>query len=429
MELGTAKRCITPQKSLRLSGFSFRNKKFDEVSQDIYLRVYFVKHLKRQLVIVYADLLGWGDPLVSRLRTECSQKFGLRAQDLFFVASHNHSGPPSGLVATHAVEEPDPAYCDFLIQEVLIGIESAEKTMEPVDLFRNDGVCPFNIYRRKPEGPGATMRPNYEVPADQRLATISFRKRDGALKGILISYACHANIAGGNTLHPDFPGIAMDLMDRRFPGCVCLFLQGFTGDMRANFVLGNEFYRGSYQDAAVFGERFGKLCANLAEQRSEEIPPFLYSNQMRSKLPLKNSVGREECLRLINQGSLLEKDWAEVIQKKAFAAYETLDAGLIVLGAGIEFFTLNAEVSRFYAEYARTLVPDALCAGYANGLIGYLCTEMQIRHGGYEPKESAVYFGLNGTYPPEIEQKIQGALETLWRNAQKEIERDGFSKE
>ncbi|MEG1407611.1 MAG: alkaline ceramidase, partial [Ruthenibacterium sp.] len=76
-------------------------------------------------------------------------------------------------------------------------------------------------------------------------------------------------------------------------------------------------------------------------------------------------------------------------------------------------YTFNAEVSQYYAAYARCLVPGAVCAGYTNGMIGYVSTAEQIEQGGYEPCDSALYFALAGRYSAKIEALIHGALNTL----------------
>ena len=40
MELGTAKRVITPPRPVRLAGYATRNTPFDSVLEDIYVRVH-----------------------------------------------------------------------------------------------------------------------------------------------------------------------------------------------------------------------------------------------------------------------------------------------------------------------------------------------------------------------------------------------------
>lgn len=85
---------------------------------------------------------------------------------------------------------------------------------------------------------------------------------------------------------------------------------------------------------------------------------------------------------------------------------------MIDYGDRLRFYTFNAEVSQYYAAFARDLDPDAVCIAYTNGMIGYISTAEQIEEGGYEPKGSALYFALAGTYKPEIERLIHEAMRT-----------------
>ena len=76
-------------------------------------------------------------------------------------------------------------------------------------------------------------------------------------------------------------------------------------------------------------------------------------------------------------------------------------------------YTINGEVVQSYAAYARVLDPDAITAAYSNGMVGYFPNALEIVEGGYEPKFSAPYFGLAGTYTMEIDRIIRAAMEKL----------------
>ena len=103
------------------------------------------------------------------------------------------------------------------------------------------------------------------------------------------------------------------------------------------------------------------------------------------------------------------RQWAAKVQEKDLRDYETLEVAALSLGKEKLYF-LNAEVSMHYAKFLREQYPGAICAGYTNGMIGYLSSAVQIREGGYEPQESAVYFALAGTYKEEIQDIIETAL-------------------
>jgi hypothetical protein len=48
---------------------------------------------------------------------------------------------------------------------------------------------------------------------------------------------------------------------------------------------------------------------------------------------------------------------------------------------------------------------------YSNGMVGYVITDDQLAHGGYEAVESALYFGLPSPFAPGIEETFAGAID------------------
>lgn len=69
------------------------------------------------------------------------------------------------------------------------------------------------------------MCPNYYVAADTTLTIIGYYRENGTLKGTLIHYPCHANLSDQNVLQPDYPGIALRLMDEQYPESISMFFR------------------------------------------------------------------------------------------------------------------------------------------------------------------------------------------------------------
>lgn len=405
--LGVSKVCVTPSSPLRLCGFASRQTEFDAVAEDIFIRAYALRQ-DTTLLFLYGDFLAWGGQTVAKLRHMLHRQYGIDQQNIHFFASHNHSGPPTGGSVTHIVELPNPAYAQQITQAAQRAAALALEDMEPVTMERYDGNCRLNIYRRKSVDGEIKMVPNPEVPADTALTLAAFRSGKG-LKGLLIHYTCHANVAGANTLHPDYPGIALGMLDEQL-GCTSLFLQGCCGDLRPNCVVGEEFMHCDYQQAKQFAQQFARHCIRLLGTCPRPVEPALSCRQFFAQLPLTDTRSLQQVSQQLDSPDPLARDWALRVCEKDFRCAETLEVDCIRLGAQLTLVTLSGEAVQAYGQYARQLAPGALCVAYANGMIGYLCTAQQIAHGGYEPKESAVYFGINGTFPPETEARIKKAM-------------------
>lgn len=412
MNLGTAKLPITPAMPVRLCGYGYRTELSTKTVEDVCLRVFYLTDGERRLVFLYGDLIWWSPSFVARARAALAERYGLKEKELCFVASHNHSGPPTGGDFTPALETFCPEYAAWLLERVLAGVADARGNLEPVRAARCDGNCNINVFRRVKTANGVEMRPNYEVAADRQLTILRFTAASGAEKGFLVHYPCHANAANGYEIHPDYPGMALRMLDEAFPGSTAMFLQGCTADLRPNSVTGDRFVPCDPERTKLLAEIFFDSCMETLSSPGREVPLALSVERSVTELPLVQTFTREEVEAAAVEDSP-DRQWAQAVLAKGLRPTERLDVYRIALGDGYVLFTLNAEVVQFYARFVRQICPGAVTAAYANGMIGYLCTSEQIAEGGYEPFDSAKGFALAGTYSPEIEKRICGVLRDL----------------
>ena len=169
MELGTAKRVITPPRPVRLAGYATRNTPFDSVLEDIYVRVHDYRCGSARAVLVYGDLLWWNSEFVAMARPCLAAALGVKEEQILFTASHNHSGPGTGGNFTSLLETVDAEYTEFLYTQVEAAACAAAQNVEPVRGTVHRGECTLNVYRRVHTPDGIAMWPNYDMPADHHL--------------------------------------------------------------------------------------------------------------------------------------------------------------------------------------------------------------------------------------------------------------------
>lgn len=409
IELGTSKVCITPARPLRLSGFAFRDSCYGCVRKDIFVRVMDFCSGGERTTVIYGDLLWWNSRFVERMRLSLEQKQGISREQVLFVASHNHSGPGTGDTAIPLLETADQEYVSFLEARILEAVEKAGADREEVRMARSFGQCGVNVYRRVMAGEGIRMMPNYEVEPDRNLTVISCYRTDGRLKGRIIHYPCHANLSKDNELHPDYPGYLLEMSDRENPGSMAVFFQGCTADLRPNCVLGDDFRAGTPEDVETFAAAvYGKVKLAVASGE-ESLGTEMALGQRQVFLRLERNWDREYLEGLQQDERQEIRQWAGKVLEKGILDGEILEVSEWNLG-GQRCYFFNAEMAMHYARAARELCPGSICSGYTNGMIGYLCTDEQIREGGYEPEGSATYFGLAGTYPVGTQGLVEKAI-------------------
>jgi hypothetical protein len=409
MKLGVSKVCITPSMPLRLAGYAIRKTNFQEVIEDIYVRVYYFVSNEIPCVLIYADLLWWNSEFIKKIRPILQERYTLKPSQVFFVASHNHSGPPTGDSFTNLLEEYSPAYAADLENKVLEAIKEAQTNTEEIKLAFYEGFCDLNVYRRLMVNNQITMRPNYEVKVDQHVTAITCVTAQGAIKGLLVHYPCHANLSQENVIHPDYPGVALRMLDTEYD-TTAMFLQGCTADLRPNCVLGNTFKAAQFKEVVAFAEQFVSSVRLTLGGEKHEIQSEVSTSLSLLELPLENLISKEDLIKNSKEAEGVAKQRAEKVIQRGFPVKEILEIGTIDFGSSFRIFTFNAEVSQFYAKIAREYHAPCICACYTNGMIGYISTAKQIQEGGYEPNGSAEYFALRGTYKEEIEHLITQEL-------------------
>lgn len=407
--LGTAKVCITPEKPVRLSGFGFRTEPYEAVRDNIYVRVFDLREGEEQAVLIYGDLLWWNPAFVERMRDEIENRLAIAGDRLLFVASHNHSGPGTGDTFVSLLETADEEYLEFLAKQIMAALCQAEENLEEIRIACGFTDCGLNVYRRVKADGGIKMMPNYEVEPDRRLTVYGCYRKDGTLKGRIVHYPCHANLSKDNELHPDYPGYALEQMDQEHPGSISLFLQGCTADMRPNCVLGNQFRKARAEEVKAFASM---LCSCVEAAARKEIPmeDGMHLSCRSVRLPVKQELSVQDVENKLLDEREEVRQWAQKVLEKDFRNYEILELSVLTLGGQLWYF-FNAEMSMYYAAAARAWRPGAICTGYTNGMIGYVSTAKQIREGGYEPCDSAIWFAVAGTFEEDAEQLICSAIE------------------
>lgn len=417
MLLGTSKACITPPIGTWMAGYGYRTKPCESISEDIYVRVHAHRTDEKTVVYVYADLCEWDNLVIRSMRAKLLEQYGLADDDLVFMVSHTHCGPVVGhdsLLNNESQE--DPAYTAFVEEQVVKAVGEALKDMVPVTMTRYNSESYLNVFRRIYENGEITMQPNYAVPADRHLTVLVLRDAQDVVRGIMVHYPCHANFGKGYSIHGDYPGTALRLLDERYPQSTAIFMQGCTGDLRPNCVCGDMFVPASYEMIVDVAQRFvGNIEAAMAGH-GIPVEGKLSNTTTKAKLPLENVKTNEELEQLKAADLGFDSQWAAKVLERGNNDHEILELGLVRYGKGLSIYTINGEVVQSYAAYARVLDPDAITTAYSNGMVGYMPNASEIVEGGYEPKLSAPYFGLAGTYSMEIDRVIRSAMEKLNEN-------------
>jgi len=417
LKLGTAKIDITPCKPVPLAGFQERVGTCQGITRPLYARILVFQFdregEKNHALLVSADLIWWDTNRARALRERIARQWGLAASAVILHATHTHGGPQTSDRFAPSLGMPDPEVIRWIEEKILDGVGRAFQDLQPVTLQRGTGECRIGINRRKRVDGIVIMAPNPEGPVDPEVNVIRCLRENGQPKAVLVHYACHPTTTGDHFITPDFPGVAMEWLEKQMgSGALAVFLQGCCGDIRPALIRDQQFYRGTDKEVRRLGKKLADAVLAVLNRPMQPLHPVpIRSETLRVALPFRElptlaEIGEKQgCAGVVGEWSRLLLDEPERLRP-----HIPLELTRLELADRLVFLAINGEVVVEYGLMLKQHDHGVLPLPYSNGMIGYIPTAKQAEEGGYEAVESAFYFGLPAPFSPEAERILHESL-------------------
>lgn len=148
-------------------------------------------------MLVTTDLLGLPKNISDRIRDQLEAKFELPRAQIILNSSHTHSGPVLKDALTD-IYPPDPhqlkiigQYSDKLAGQIVAIVGEAFQSMEPVQIYAQNGVTRFQVNRRNNDESTLILQTELKGPNDYAVPVIKVVNEAGDLKAVAFGYACH----------------------------------------------------------------------------------------------------------------------------------------------------------------------------------------------------------------------------------------------
>jgi len=239
MKAGFSRVDITPRLGLELAGFGpYLYRRAEEIRDRLYARAMAADDGTRRWVVVSADLIGLDALTVARARQTLRETASLPPECVMMHATHTHSGPAvlPHMIGWGQVDEPYLARLPWLLAQA--GAEALENLQE-VEFAWGEFAAEGISYNRELDVQPAyadALREDWRPARPEHTDTVGrvvCAYAGGRLAGFLSSFACHPVICCEQThsIHGDFCGVAMNLLEAEYEGAVGMFLQGGHGDL------------------------------------------------------------------------------------------------------------------------------------------------------------------------------------------------------
>ena len=221
---GLAAREITPPLGRPLGGYSARTPKAcDALADTLWAKALSLSNGKQTVTIVAGDILL----ILPDLRDAILTRAGVRREEVYFTATHTHSGP--GGFSPRWLEQISLGDYDEDIVETL-----ADAFAEVITRSRSD-MKPARIVVACaiPTARLVVNRMDETAPGNSSLACLNILGADGKHMGGLVTFNAHPTCLGhrSRAVSGDYPGMVQREMEQRFGG-TWLFAAGAMGSMK-----------------------------------------------------------------------------------------------------------------------------------------------------------------------------------------------------
>lgn len=427
-EAGFARVDITPEKSLRLSGYASRTTSFERVEAPIFTRAMaFRANDGDTFVLLAVDTIGPPGKLTDEVSARVEKELGISRRHIVFCGSHSHATPhlPSGLTNLFSVpltdveKERADAYSERFSQALFDVAKQAVADLAPAKFSFGQGKVGFAMNRRGNRPPDSSPPP---VPprgaVDHSVPVLKITGDDGKLRGVVFNYACHATTIGQNFIDGDWPGYASRDLEDAHEGIVALCTIGCGGDA-------NPAPRGGDHPEMHARAHGRELAMEVERVIKEELSPLTAAPTASygfAGLPIDRPTVADLEAQL-KSGSVQEKLRAQYyldLLKRMDRLPESFPMPIEgwKFGDQLTMVFLGGEVVVDYALRLKKEIDTDLVwvSAYCNDVFGYVASERVRSEGGYEVDSSMIYYNQLGRWSTGTEEIVIRRVHELLAN-------------
>ncbi len=358
----------------------------------------------RAVALVGVDALFVPRDLTQLAFDGIESRTDLGRDQVLIGASHTHCGGP---VFDGLASQADSAYVASVAEAIASAVAEAQESLEESEIGIGSDSEPGISFNRRflmtdgieithPGKPGTAHHDKIVVPAgpiDPAVDVLAVRNTQGEIAGIIVCFACHSTVVGGDLQTPDYTHYLRTHLRSHFGGSLpVVFLLGACGDVTQvdNMSAGSE-------TGADHAEMMGRKLAAAARRAVDSVDwlgnAAVESSVVMETLSIRELPDAESERPAFGLGSAPESEpvyakerIAVEEMRRANPAVETPIQAIRVGPLGIA-----ANGSEFFCEYGLRIkraspFPFTWVVSLANDYVGYVPTAQAFISGGYEPR-------------------------------------------
>ena len=421
---GVARVVITPGEDMWMAGFASRTHPSEGKRHDLWAKALAMEDAGgNRAVLVTADLLGLPKQVSDNIRDALQDRYRLSRAQILLNSSHTHSAPvlENALVDIYpmdaAQQEKVVRYTRRLEAQLADLVGKALKSLEPVQLYAQNGVTRFQVNRRNNVASQLTQLTELKGPNDYAVPVIKVVNGKGKIKAIAFGYACHPTVMNDYQWSGDYAGYAQLEVEKAYPGATALFFQSAGADQ-------NPLPRGTQALAQQYGRELAAAVSRVLTEDMRPLPAQVATAYVEVELPLRQAPTEAELTQIASRTTIdYQKRWATRMlarQKRGEAFPTAYPYPLQVWKLGDQLLlALGGELVVEYAIKLKQIFgTEAFVLGYSNDVMAYIPSAKILQEGAYEGATSQMVYGQPALWATNIEALILSEMVRLARQAE-----------
>jgi hypothetical protein len=414
--IGVARRDITPNYPIRLTGYAARTNMARETAQKLWAKALALgSDSDRPCLLVTVDNCGVPAGVVEEVGRRLASKAEIPRANFAVASSHTHSGPMvRGFAENIFVRDLTPeeaAASDRYTAELTDHLEAvaiaALGSRRPGKLAFGQGTVGFAANRRTAGG-----------PVDHALPAMVARDNGGKVIAVVANYACHCTTLGHqvNRHHGDWAGFAQEFIESDHPGAVAMITIGCGADSNPSPRGGDDF---GMALARAHARALATVVGQLVAGDSSALPGVPTAKFESVTLPFQSLPTKEEWEKRAGDGGIVgyhaRKNLGRLERGESLPTEIRYPIQAWSFGDRLVMVFLGGEVVVDYSLRMKKRYDSnrLWITAYANDVPGYIPSRRILDEGGYEAETSLWYYDRPARFSPAIEDRIHESVASL----------------
>jgi neutral ceramidase len=409
LQVGFGVADVTPDVGMEMPGGFFK-RKGTGVRDKLLASACVVHDGDAPVALVGLDALFVTRPIVDVARRLIVKDTKIPGENVLIGANHTHSGGP---VASCLGCDENPDYTDKMAKAIAEAVKSAWTTLHAAEVGVGAGSTPGIAFNRRflmrdgreithPGKPGTEHFDDIVAPAgptDPDVGVLAFRQ-PGAEKpkvaGVVVNFACHSTVVGGDQFSPDYAGYLRKHLKTRYgDDFPVVFLLGPCGDVtQVNNLSSNSEFGVDYAD--MMGMKLAAETVRVVEQLQwlKEAPTAAATETASVEIRPEPDADRERPpfgLGSDGKDGKVGEVYADERKRVAEERKKTPKLAAEVQGLRIGPLGIASTGAEYFCDFGLRIKkasrhPTTWVVSLANENLGYVPTPQAFVGGGYEPR-------------------------------------------